>query len=207
VTGWYLGDVLVRTASCLGCMPTCEFPGTWSMGCYASCPGTGGAGGYVLGDRINYESCAQRNTGYLTWQAPGGAAGTGPAVVLDAAGGWIKLWNNAPGFAPEREPSTNPDGIHKLTATQTRDLFSRIRSLYEQMAALPHAGTGGGECGVTLYFQLGLEVKPATLKYPTPASVSPEMEAVWSWFDQPLGATAGAHPRAYCAGAHAASNP
>jgi len=198
VTGWYLGDELVQAASCLGCMTICEYPGSWSMGCYPLCPEAGDTGGFVSGSVLNYEDCAQRTMGYLTWQAPGGAMGTGPAVVIDAAGGWIKLWNNVPAFAPDEVPAANPDGIRKLTAAQTRDLFSRVGPLYQQLASLPHAGTGGFECGVTLYFQLGLEVRPETLKYPTPASVSPEMDPLWTWFDQLLGATDPANPRRYC---------
>jgi hypothetical protein len=197
VTGWYLGDELVKAASCLGCMAICEHPDSWSMGCYALCPLTGAGGGYGPSDLIRYEGCSQKTKAYLTWQAPGGAAGTGPALVLSAAGGWVKLWNNVPGFDPKEAPTVNPDGIHKLTSNQTQELLLLIGSMYQQMGSLPHPGTGG-ECGVTLYSQLGLETRPETLKYPTPASVSPEMEPLWAWFDELLGTSAPASPRRYC---------
>jgi hypothetical protein len=49
-----------------------------------------------------------------------------------------------------------------------------------------------------MYFQHNAETRPLTLDYATPSNVAPEMEQVWVWFDQILGATARTNPRKYC---------
>ncbi len=67
-----------------------------------------------------------------------------------------------------------------------------------QGTALPHAGTGGSDCGTRLYFQHNAETRPLTLNYASPSNVAPEMEEVWAWFDQILGAGARTNPRNYC---------
>ncbi len=67
-----------------------------------------------------------------------------------------------------------------------------------QGTALPHAGTSGSDCGTRLYFQHNAETRPLTLNYATPSNVAPEMEEVWAWFDQILGADARTNPRNYC---------
>ncbi|MBN2574653.1 MAG: hypothetical protein JXP73_08800 [Deltaproteobacteria bacterium] len=38
-----------------------------------------------------------------------------------------------------------------------------------------------------------------TVEYGMPQSVTPEMEQVWSWFDQLAGINGGTNPRNYCA--------
>jgi hypothetical protein len=110
----------------------------------------------------------------------------------------MMTWNNTPGFEPAREPSTNRDGVLKPTSAQVRDLFTRLATVLEQAGSLPHAGTGGGDCITRFYFQHNAETRPLTLDYVTPSNVAPEMEQVWAWFDQILGATARTNPRTYC---------
>ena len=133
-------------------------------------------------------------TAYLGWQAPGGVAGTGPAVVISGAG-WADTWTNVTGFSPETPPSS-ATGTYTLTSAQTDDLFSRLAAL--NTTSLPHATTGFVECYPTLYYRLCTGCTTTTLNYSIPAQVSPEMDSVWLWFDQFLGGTAATNPRNYC---------
>jgi hypothetical protein len=196
--GWYSGSQLVVAASCLGCVTLCTKVGTKSESCSALCPAADGGTGLVSGPGTGYANCAQEQTGRLTWQGPGGKSGYGPAIVFDASGGWIMTWKNTPSFRPVTEPATQSDGIHKLSSTQTRDLLARLAALYGQVGSLPHAGASAAECSTSLYFELGGTYQPITLDYETPSTVAPEMESVWSWFDQVLGADAWTNPRTYC---------
>jgi hypothetical protein len=56
-------------------------------------------------------------TAYLAWEAPGGAPGTGPAVVVGS--GWADTWDNLVAFSPETLPSS-ATGTYTLPTTQTR---------------------------------------------------------------------------------------
>jgi hypothetical protein len=193
-TGWYSGNQLVSEANCLGCVAICDQVGTESEGCYASCSGTGTNG------LIAYESCRSQSSAYrdsyLSWQAPSGSAGSGPAVVVSGAG-WAKIWDSTAEFSPASAPSTNPTVTDKLTGTQIDDLYSRL--VAATTASLPHAPLETYGCTGILYFQPCLECKPKTLSYSMPQSVTPEMEQVWSWFDQLPGINGATNPRSYCA--------
>jgi hypothetical protein len=132
---------------------------------------------------------------YLQWESPAGVAGTGPVVVVSAAG-WADAWSNVPGFSPEGPLPSNATNTYTLSRTQTDDLFSRLASV--SFASLPHSGYKGGECYPRLYFRLCEGCTATTLSYQVPQELAPEMEAVWLWFDQLLGKTAFANPRNYC---------
>jgi hypothetical protein len=150
-----------------------------------------------------YETCASRDGGvptyanaYLAWDAPGGNAGTGPAVVVGS--GWADTWDNVTGFclsSPETPPSS-ATGTYTLPTTQTDALFARLASV--TISSLPHATTAGYECYPVLYFRLCAGCPATTLKYNVPQQLGPEMDPVWLWFDQLLTASAGTNPRNYC---------
>jgi hypothetical protein len=132
-------------------------------------------------------------TAYLSWEAPGGAAGTGPAVVVGS--GWADTWDNVVGFSPETPPSS-ATGTYTLSTTQTDDLFARLASV--NMSSLPRATTLGYECYPRLYFRLCTGCAATTLNYSVPQQLAPDMDPVWLWFDQLLGASASTNPRSYC---------
>jgi hypothetical protein len=198
VTGWYLNDDLVCEAECLGCTVACDAIGTRSEGCYSTCGGTAAAGCADSGREglVQYMFCSDPYAAaYLAWQAPGGVAGTGPAVVVSAAGGWLRSWNRTYAFSPESPPA-DPTGTYEVDRTQINDLFSRLAAV--DVAALPHAPLSGWECYPNLYFRLCAGCAATKLSYPIPDSVAPEMESVWSWFDQIAGLTVATNPRYYC---------
>ena len=121
--------------------------------------------------------------------------GTEPAVVVSGAG-WAKIWDSAAEFSPALSPSANPTLTDKLTGTQIDDLYARLQAM--NVASLPHAPLETYGCTGILYFQPCLECKPTTLEYSMPQSVTPEMEQVWSWFDQLPGINGYTNPRNYC---------
>ena len=131
---------------------------------------------------------------YLAWDLHGGAVASGPAVVVSGAG-WADTWTNVNYFPPETPPS-NATGTYTLTSLQTDDLFGRVASV--NTASLPHATTVGVECYVTFYYRACSGCTPITLDYNVATQLAPEMDPVWLWFDQLLGASATTNPRNYC---------
>ena len=131
---------------------------------------------------------------YLAWQAPGGFAGTGPAVAV-CGRGWADTWTNVSSFPAETPPSS-ATGTYTITSTQSDDLFTRLAAV--NLASLPHASTTGAECYPALYLRTCATCAARTLSYNVAAQLVPEMEQVWLWFDQLLGASAATNPRNYC---------
>ncbi len=129
---------------------------------------------------------------WLAWQLAGGAAGTGPAVVVGP--GFADTWDRVSPFSPEQPPSS-ATGTYTLTAAETDDLFARVASV--STSALPHAA-GWLECYTSFYFRPCAGCSPVTIEYGGADEVAPEMDTVWWWFDQILGASAPTHPRNYC---------
>jgi hypothetical protein len=131
---------------------------------------------------------------WLAWEAPGGIAGTGPAVVASGSG-WLNTWNNVLGFVrdtPERPPS-NATNTYTLSRAQADDLFSRLAAV--NASALPHPTSVGYEMYPYLYYRLCADCTTVKLSYTIAPQLSPEMEPVWLWFDQFLGAGASTNPR------------
>ena len=200
VTGWYSGSTLICAANCTNCQASCSEVGTKSEGCYAQCaPGKTGGGcssGASSNGLIHYETCGGAYpTAYLQWAAPGGAAGTGPAVVVNAAG-FAYAWTNVSGFSPDTIPS-GISSTYNLTRAQTDDLFSSLAAI--SFSALPHPMTiSFHEAYPQLYFRLCQDCTPTTLSYDSAKQLVPEMEPVWSWFDGLVGASATTNPRNWC---------
>jgi len=132
---------------------------------------------------------------YLAWQAPGGTAGVGPAVVVSGKG-WADVWQRTYGFSPETPPSSATK-TYTLTSAQTDDLFARLAAI--NFSSLPHPGLQGWECYPRLYFRLCEGCTATTLSYPVPEALSPEMDPVWLWFEQVFGDYTYAKPSFYCA--------
>jgi hypothetical protein len=131
---------------------------------------------------------------YLAWLAPGGIAGTGPAVVVCGTG-WADTWTNVSSFSRETPPSS-ATGTYSLSSAQSSDLFARLAAV--DFTSLPHATTSSVECYPTLYLRTCSTCAARTLSYNVPAQLVPEMEQVWLWFDQLMGASSAVNPRNYC---------
>ena len=145
-------------------------------------------------------TCASRDGGttafynaYLAWETQGGIAGTGPAVVVNA--GRADTWSSTSHFLPPSAPA-NPTETYTLSSAQIDDLFARVVGV--NTSSLPHATTSSAECSVLVYYIGCKSCSSFSINYTVPAQVSPEMESVWAWFDQLLGASAATNPRNYC---------
>jgi hypothetical protein len=203
VTGWYSGNTLVCAADCTGCVASCSAVGTKSEGCFASCPVGKTAPGCNSSSSglIHYETCGGAYpTAFLAWEAPGGAAGTGPAVLVQGIG-YAITWDNVPGFigsTPDTGPTSGvSSGNYSLTRAQTDDLFTRLAAV--NISVLPHAmSISFHEMYPRLYFRLCQDCAATALTYDSAKQLVPEMEPVWSWFDGLVGATANANPRNWC---------
>jgi len=115
--------------------------------------------------------------------------------VVVCARGWADTWSSVSSFPVETPPSS-ATGTYTITSTQSDDLFTRLAAV--NLASLPHASTTGAECYPALYLRTCATCAARTLSYNVAAQLVPEMEQVWLWFDQLLGASAATNPRNYC---------
>ncbi len=184
VTGWYLNNQLVCEADCQGCTVSCENVGTRSEGCWSTCGGNLSAGCTSSGREglINYSFCSDPYAaGLFVWQSPDPATGMGPAIMVSAAGGWMRVWPAIEAFDPEEVPS-KPATVMEFDREKMNDLFARLAAL--DLASLPHAPlTGPSNCRPTLHYRLCAGCSAKTLDYPAAESILPEMDTVWGWFD------------------------
>jgi hypothetical protein len=128
------------------------------------------------------------------WRATDEDGSSGPAVVISATLGSIDTWADVSFFSPEEPPS---DAVASpLTQGEVDSLFLRASGILT--STLPHDPEADGACRATLYYRLckGCGINHVT--YGDPASVSPELEPLWSWFDQVLGEADPSNPRNYC---------
>ncbi len=137
---------------------------------------------------------ASYSLAYLAWEMQVGVAGTGPAVVVSGSG-WADTWSSVSSFSPMTPPS-NATGTYTLTTAQVNDLFARVAGA--NTSSLPHAIVTAAECSVLVYYVGCKSCSTFSISYTVAAQVSPEMESVWTWFDQLLGASAATNPRNYC---------
>jgi hypothetical protein len=131
---------------------------------------------------------------YLSWQSFTGTTGSGPATAVNAPD-WLMTWDTVAPFPPESPPA-NPTGMNPLSITDTDDLFLRLAGV--NVWVLPHGPSTTADCHGTLYFRLCRGCAANTLTYGSADQIGPEMELIWSWFDQRVGATAMTNPRNYC---------
>ncbi|MDB4931522.1 MAG: hypothetical protein JWM10_4006 [Myxococcaceae bacterium] len=131
----------------------------------------------------------------MLWQAPGGFAGTGPAVMVDADG-TVRVWDNARSVALA-SPADPTRTLH-VTSAQASDLFARWAAV--DRTGLPHSG-GSADCyGVASYRPCdGIDCRVETVMFQTAAQLAPEMDPVRGWFDEVLtDRPTSAYPNGYC---------
>jgi hypothetical protein len=131
----------------------------------------------------------------MLWQAPGGFAGTGPAVMVDADG-TVRVWDNTHGV-DLASPSTPTRTLH-VTEAAVRDLFARWSMV--DRSGLPHSGSAGECSGSAEYRACGdASCRVERVMFTNAAQLAPEMDPVRMWFDVALaGETSSAHPASYC---------
>ena len=127
----------------------------------------------------------------MLWQAPGGFAGTGPAVKVQSDGS-VLTWTSTSELSLTG-PTPRPDATLRLTPAQTADLFNRWSRV--STAGLPHGPMRAGDCYPSVTVQRCATCMPVQLRYQHPAQLTPEMNDVWAWFDTHVPAT---QPRAFC---------
>lgn len=114
----------------------------------------------------------------LVWQAPGGFAGTGPAVVVRGDGS-VRIWHSVPAFDPEGEPDAPPDAELDLGFSQVDQLFLRLEAA--DTSSLPHEG-GWAECYPSLYVRACEGCPELRLEYNATPQLRPELDCVMDWF-------------------------
>jgi hypothetical protein len=115
-------------------------------------------------------------------------------LVVSAAG-WAKAWDRVNAFSPESPPSETA-ATYALTLDQTNGLFLRAAGV--NTSVLPHEPSVGSDCYAMLYLRFCQGCAVSVVRYAVPEQVTPELEPLWSFFDQIVGAAAVANPRNYC---------
>lgn len=124
-------------------------------------------------------------TARMVWQAPGGFAGWGLAVMVTGDGlarGWIHQTAFDPLGTPPPDDTRTP-----LTGAQVDDLFDRWSRV--SRSGLPHGPSSAGDCYPSVTVRTCDTCAPARIDYRHPAQISPEMDDVWSWFRENLPAS------------------
>lgn len=126
------------------------------------------------------DSCEPVSTellaGYVLWDRPAGAAGTGPALEL-SEDGVLRFWQNTEALQP-REVS-DWEFETQLSAEQVDEVVRLLLAV--DYADLPHE-TSFAECYPRLHFE-GPEGELVDLEYDGASGLLPEMQAVYDWFD------------------------
>ncbi len=132
----------------------------------------------------------------ILWDAPAGAAGTGPIIELNRDG-TLHLWQNAQFLQNARDLPVRWDIELQLSASQVEEIVSLMQAV--DSAALPHE-TPFIECYPHLYFDPDGDV--IELQYGNAESMLPEMQEVYDWFDTLLLSEAPdqIRPSQYCLG-------
>jgi hypothetical protein len=127
---------------------------------------------------FNGQYCLRQDPGqvYVLWQAPGGGAGTGPALEL-LEDGTLRLWEQTTEFAPR--DTTGWDHEFSLTFNEQLELVNLLSDV--DYASLPHPATGG-ECYPSYYFASTVQ-STVTLDYGKASALSPEFDTVYAWLD------------------------
>ncbi len=188
----------VQTAMC--CQSVGDFPNLCSpgpCGCapeysqeikVCSCPGN---------RCFNGEYCLQLDPGqvYVLWQAPGGAAGTGPALEL-LEDGTLRLWEQT--AALTAHDTTGWDYEFSLGFEEQLELVNLLSDV--DYAALPHPATGW-ECYPSYHFESSAQ-SAVSLDYGSASALRPELDAVYVWLDAFVTARAPDYqswlPSSYC---------
>lgn len=131
--------------------------------------------------------------GYLLWQAPGGFAGTGPAIELLRTG-VLRIWKATSQLTPHQ--TAKWDRELALDPKDVRDLFALLRAV--DYSKLPHKTGQWNECYPVFYFEPCTKCKSVELRYTTASELLPEMKAVYAAFDVPLKGLLYEPPSGFC---------
>lgn len=163
------------------------------LGCGASVTGSGADASTPLRDApadaipVPPDATTTRRwpTARMVWQAPGGFAAWGLAVMI-TGDGVARGWINQPAFDPLAAPPPNDTRV-SLRGAQVDDLFDRWSRVPH--GALPHGPSSAGDCRPSVTVQPCATCMPVRIEYRHPAQVTPEMDAVWQWFRENLPAS------------------
>jgi len=143
------------------------------------------------------EYCLRQDPGqvYVLWKAPGGAAGTGPALEL-LEDGTLRLWEQTSGLTPHG--TADWDYEFTLSHNEQLELVNLLSDI--DYGSLPHP-EAGGECYPTYYFESTVQ-STVTLGYGSASALSPEFDTVYGWIDAYITANAPDYqawpPSSYC---------
>lgn len=129
----------------------------------------------------------------MLWQSPGGVVGWGPAVMV-SGDGLVEFWRMRTTFTLASAPRVPPDSTQRVTPAEAEELF-RLWSMVD-VSMLPHRTMGFTECDPSVTVRRCATCPEERIAYTTPASLLPEMNAVWGWFDRRYPARS---PRGHCA--------
>lgn len=140
---------------------------------------------------VSMGPCPDRGA-VMLWQAPGGFAGTGPAVRV-RSDGEVWIWRSAPELMLTGTTPI-PDSTLRVSPELAADLFTRWDRV--NLSGLPHGPSAAADCYPSVTVQRCATCMPVRLRYTSPAQLSPEMTEVWAWFDANAPAS---RPRTFCA--------
>lgn len=168
----------MRLAACLSLL---------LLGCGASVTGSGSDASTPRDISTDVIPNAPRRwpTARMVWQAPGGFAGWGLAVMI-TGDGVARGWINQPAFDPLGPPPPNDTRV-SLRGAQVDDLFDRWSRV--SPGALPHGPRSAGDCYPSVTVTTCDTCAPVRIEYRHPAQISPEMDEVWAWFRENLPAS------------------
>lgn len=118
---------------------------------------------------------------HLSWQAPGGAAGYGPAITVTedgTGGGTLRVWDTAVWFEPASTPDEPPDETVELSFVELDQLFLRLEAA--DTDELPHDGPAA-ECYPIVYARECESCPVLRIEYSTADQVRPELDCVAEW--------------------------
>jgi hypothetical protein len=138
--------------------------------------------------------CAAATDAYLLWQAPGGFAGTGPALELDGKG-HLRAWKTTFTLQPHQTPS-KADVDLTLSVSQTQKIWSSLAAV--DFTKLPHPGGPGWECYPHLRYERSSWAKPIELDYSYAHQLEPELHPVYQLLSDILQPHDMTSPWVYC---------
>lgn len=115
----------------------------------------------------------------MLWQAPGGFAGTGPAVRVQGDG-TVWIWRSTAELSLTGT-TPMPDMSLRLSPALVADLFTRYDRV--NVLGLPHGPSASSDCYPVVTVQRCATCMPVRRRYASPAQLAPEMTEVWAWFD------------------------
>lgn len=126
---------------------------------------------------VSVGACAPRGA-VMLWQAPGGFAGTGPAIRVQDDG-TVWTWRSVTELSLDG-PTPMPDGQISLPASRVSELFAHWTRL--DLSRLPHGPMTSNDCYPSVRVRRCRACAEELLRYQGPAQLTPEMNAVWGWF-------------------------